>query len=290
MLRAQCSLVRTRCSDAHLPLGLSVIHLAYWCPSRSFTYYPHLYLTWQLAGTCLRKISSPVPIPHCQLSLLSLPPVEDSLYPLQGALPKTQGSQTPPDVGAFPEASVAQLRPQPPCRHHQSTQLCLSELGWESRSVSHPASHCAHAAGFRPCAELPLELQAAAQVAVTLSSLCLDLSQLLPSWARLRNRRDESQEESARRYRCTPWAPGLSEANSSNARALCLESGSIRLVFLPILVTALTTMNHWTCTGAHQWKGNTGELLCQQPIAWAQVGSYLADKSSPLSKLPLRGG
>lgn len=133
------------------------------------------------------------------------------------------------------------------------------------------------------------ELQATVQVAVALSSLCLGLSQLLPGWTRLRDGRDEKQEKETRRFRCAPRAPGLSGADSYLPWALCLESGLIRLVFLPILATALTTMDLWPCPGAYQWERDTGEPLCQQLPARAQVDSYLAGKSSPHSKLPLRG-
>lgn len=84
--------------------------------------------------------------------------------------------------------------------------------------------------------------------------------------------------------------PELSGADSFNPWALCLESGLITLVFLPILAAALTTVDHWTCPGAHRWKGNTGEPLCLQPLARARVDSYRADKSPSPSKLRFGGG
>lgn len=76
--------------------------------------------------------------------------------------------------------------------------------------------------------------------------------------------------------------PGLSEAGSCHPWALCLESGLIRLVFLPILATALTTIDLWPCPGAYQWKNDTGEPLRQQLLARAQA-------DSPPSKVPLQG-
>lgn len=79
-------------------------------------------------------------------------------------------------------------------------------------------------------------------------------------------------------------------ADSSNPCALCMESGLIRLVFLPVLAAALTTTDQWVCLDAHQQKNDTGEPLCQPPLAGAEVDSSLADKSSPPSKLPLHGG
>lgn len=78
-------------------------------------------------------------------------------------------------------------------------------------------------------------------------------------------------------------------ADSYHPWALCLESGLIRLVFLPILATALTAMDQWPCPGAYQWKSDTGEPLCPQLLDRAQVDAYLAGKSSPPSELPLRG-
>lgn len=139
-----------------------------------------------------------MPFPHCQLSLLSLLPVEARLYPLRGALPKMQSSQTPPDVGAFPEAirSSAQAPASlqtPPVHTTLSLRVGVGEQVCES-----PRFPLCPRCWLQALRQAATELQATAQVAVTLSSLCLGLSQLFPSWARLRGRRDERQEENAR--------------------------------------------------------------------------------------------
>lgn len=86
-----------------------------------------------------------------------------------------------------------------------STQLCLAELGWGERVYESPRFPLCPRCWLWALSRAAAELQATAQVAVTLSSLCLGLSQLLPGSARLGDRRDESQGEDARRYRVLLW-------------------------------------------------------------------------------------
>lgn len=88
---------------------------------------------------------------------------------------------------------------QGPGFHTESVPVpqALPELGLgESRPVSHPTSWCVPmllAAGPELSGCRAAELPATAQVAVTLSSLCLGQSQLLPSWASLGDERDGRQ-------------------------------------------------------------------------------------------------
>lgn len=147
------SLVRTNCSDAHLLLGLCVIHLASWCPNRCFTRHPlvfHLAAGWHVLQkelfSCALSPSpalSPFP-PTCGSQSVPAPTL------CEGLCPGLRAPVLPLMLVYSLWLSAAQLRPQHPYRHRRSTQLCLPELGWESRSVSHPTSRCAHAAGFGP--------------------------------------------------------------------------------------------------------------------------------------------
>lgn len=195
--RAQCSLVRTRGSDAHLPLGLSVIHLAHWCPSRSFTYYPlvsDLAAGWHPPQKELLSRALP------SLPALSPFPPTCGSQAVPSARGSAQDAELPnsPDVGAFPEAicSSAQAPASlqtPPVHTTLSLRVGVGEQVCES-----PRFPLCPRCWLQALRQAATELQATAQVAVTLSSLCLGLSQLFPSWARLRGRRDERQEENAR--------------------------------------------------------------------------------------------
>lgn len=101
--------------------------------------------------------------------------------PCWGLCPRLRAPQLPPRSASSLWLSAAQPSiPQ------------TSGLGWGERVCESPCFPLHRAAA---------ELQATARVAVTLSLLCLGLSQLLPSWTRLGDRRDESQGEETRRYR-----------------------------------------------------------------------------------------
>lgn len=84
---------------------------------------------------------------------------------------------------------------------------------------SRPVSHLLPGVPMLLAAGLVAELQATAQVAVTLSSLCLGLSQLLPSWASLGDESDDRQGEVLGGTVSCFVTPGLSEA-------LCWKVGS----------------------------------------------------------------
>lgn len=175
-------------------LGLGVLCLASWGPGRSFTCH-HLYPTWQLARA--RKNNSPMALPHS-----SPPPSPPSapapalywgLYPPYPRQPHS--SPVPLDVSEFSVAGCSSAR------HPHRRQLVLQSWGGGERVCESPRFPLCPRSWLWALSRAAAELQATAQVAVTLSSLCLGLSQLLPGRARLGDGRDESQGEDARRYR-----------------------------------------------------------------------------------------
>lgn len=104
-------------------------------------------------------------------------------------------SPVPRDVSEFPVAGCSSAR------HPHRRQLVLQSWGGGERVCESPRFPLCPRSWLWALSRAAAELQATAQVAVTLSSLCLGLSQLLPGRARLGDRRDESQGEDAWRYR-----------------------------------------------------------------------------------------
>lgn len=126
------SLVRTNCSDAHLLLGLCVIHLASWCPNRCFTRHPlvfHLAAGWHLPQkelfSCALSPSpalSPFP-PTCGSQSVPAPTL------CEGLCPGLRAPVLPLMLVYSLWLSAAQLGPQHPYRHRWVHAALSSRAG-----------------------------------------------------------------------------------------------------------------------------------------------------------------
>lgn len=248
-----CTLV-TPLSSGVDPASLLVPAWASWSPCRSFTFTQLIYLGSypRRAVLCLFLSSALSSFPACGSQAV---PVLPSLRGSAQCSELTPFSDS--DVSAFPVAACSST--QAPASLQQtsagSPRLCLPELGRGKQACESPCFPLCPRCWLQALSRAAAELQATAQVIVTLSSLYLGLSQLFPGWARPGKGRNEMRRGCLVPLACL----GLM---SPGSWALGLErEGALWPSWLacPSLLFCLLSLDHQACQDVRWWGGDTEE-------------------------------